>query len=79
MENEFSEPWRSNMLLAWLDEMQTEARQYFDLFERLAHSEEQGTEALPTVLSSFDKHFEYVTGADDDDGEHNLDSRPSLG
>jgi len=54
MDNDFSEEWRTEMLLAWLDEMKVSAKHFFDMFEKGARSEEQGTEALPTVLSSFD-------------------------
>mmetsp|Transcript_32166 Transcript_32166/g.42624 ORF Transcript_32166/g.42624 Transcript_32166/m.42624 type:complete len:89 (+) Transcript_32166:540-806(+) len=54
MDKEFTEEWRTQSLLAWLDDMKTKAVTYFDMFEKAARSEEVGAESLPTVLSSFD-------------------------
>ena len=44
--------------------MKVKAKPLFDAFEVAARSEEQGNAALPTVMSSFDQHFKYETGAE---------------
>lgn len=56
MDKEFTENWRADLLLSWLDEMKVKAKPFFDAFEKAARSSyEHGAESLPTVLSSFDK------------------------
>ena len=38
MDKEFSENWRADMLLSWLDEMKVKAKPFFDAFEKAARS-----------------------------------------
>ena len=59
MDQEFSQEWRTQILLGWLDDMMVKATPLFDKFEQAARSEELGAESiLPQVLCSFDMQFE---------------------